>query len=140
MLLVFITSCSNDFLDKQPHEFTDAVFWKTGAQAESALAGAYAPLQDEEALGGEEWCSIEAFSDNAYMNDNYSDYIAMSEFRALQNNEGDLSHNSYVSYYKTIKRDDLGKEEFDVLKTVFFNGNMYSLNFNYIKFVAKSFL
>ena len=104
MLLVFITSCSNDFLDKQPHEFTDAVFWKTGAQAESALAGAYAPLQDEEALGGEEWCSIEAFSDNAYMNDNYSDYIAMSEFRALQNNEGDLSHNSYVSYYKTIKR------------------------------------
>lgn len=104
MIPVLLVSCKKDFLDKQPHEFTDAVFWKTAAQAESALAGVYTPLQDEEALGGEEWCSIETFGDNAYMNDNYSDYIAMSEFRALQNNEGDLSHNSYVSYYKTIKR------------------------------------
>ena len=104
LVLFFVASCSKDFLDKKPHEFTDAVFWKTAAQAESALAGVYTPLQDEEALGGEEWSSIETFSDNAYMNDNYSDYIAMSEFRASQNNEGDLSHNSYVSYYKTIKR------------------------------------
>ena len=104
LMLALLVSCKKDFLDKQPHEFTDAVFWQTAAQAESALAGVYTPLQDEEALGGEEWCSIETFSDNAYMNDNYSDYIAMSEFRALQNNEGDLSHNSYVSYYKTIKR------------------------------------
>lgn len=104
LIPALLVSCKKDFLDKQPHEFTDAVFWQTAAQAESALAGVYTPLQDEEALGGEEWCSIETFSDNAYMNDNYSDYIAMSEFRALQNNEGDLSRNSYVSYYKTIKR------------------------------------
>jgi hypothetical protein len=103
-MLFVLTSCAKEFLDKQPHEFTDAVFWKTADQAESALAGVYSPLQGEEALGGEEWCSIESFSDNAYMNDNYSDYIAMSEFRALENNEGDLSHNSYVEYYQTIKR------------------------------------
>ncbi len=104
VVLFALTSCAKDFLDKQPHEFTDAVFWKTADQAESALAGVYSPLQGEEALGGEEWCGIEAFSDNAYLNDNYSDYIAMSEFRALENNEGDLSHNSYVEYYQTIKR------------------------------------
>jgi len=104
MMLVFLASCNKDFLDKQPHEFTDAVFWKTSEQAESALAGAYTPLQDEEALGGEEWCAIEAFGDNGYMQDPYGDYVAMAEFRATQNNEGDLSHNSYVSYYKTIKR------------------------------------
>lgn len=103
-MLVILASCGKDFLNKQPHEFTDAVFWKSAAQAEAALAGVYTPLQDEEALGGEEWCGIETFSDNAYMNDNYSDYIAMSEFRALENNEGDLSRNSYASYYRTIKR------------------------------------
>jgi hypothetical protein len=104
MMAVVLASCGKEFLNKEPHEFTDAVFWKTADQAESALAGVYTPLQGEEALGGEEWCSIESFSDNAYMNDNYSDYIAMSEFRALQNNEGDLSHNSYVEYYQAIKR------------------------------------
>jgi hypothetical protein len=104
LMLFILASCNKDFLDKQPHEFTDAVFWKTADQAESALAGAYTPLQDEEALGGEEWCAIETFGDNAYMQDPYGDYVAMAEFRATQNNEGDLSHNSYVSYYKTIKR------------------------------------
>jgi|SRR5665647_58676 len=104
LMLVLLASCGKEFLNKQPHEFTDAVFWKTAAQAEAALAGVYTPLQDEEALGGEEWCSMESFSDNAYENDNYSDFIAMSEFRANQNLEGDLSLNSYKSYYKTIKR------------------------------------
>ena len=99
-----LSSCSDGFLDKDPHEFTDAVFWKTAAQAESALAGVYTPLQDEEALGGEEWCGMEAFSDIGYMNDNYSDFIAMTEFRAVQNTENDLSLNSYKSYYKVIKR------------------------------------
>jgi hypothetical protein len=104
VMAVVLASCGKEFLNKEPHEFTDAVFWKTADQAESALAGVYTPLQGEEGLGGEEWCSIESFSDNAYMNDNYSDYIAMSEFRALQNNEGDLSRNSYVQYYQAIKR------------------------------------
>jgi hypothetical protein len=104
VMLVVLASCGEEFLSKEPHEFTDAVFWKTAEQAESALAGVYSPLQDEEALGGEEWCSMESFSDNAYENDNYSDFIAMSEFRATQNTEGDLSLNSYKSYYKTIKR------------------------------------
>lgn len=103
-LIFMLVSCGEDFLDKQPHEFTDAVFWKTADQAESALAGVYSPLQDEEALGGEEWCGMECFSDNAYMNDPYADFVAMSEFRAIQNTEGDLSLNSYKSYYKTIKR------------------------------------
>ena len=102
--LTLLSSCSESFLDKDPHEFTDAVFWKTASQAESALAGVYTPLQDEEALGGEEWCGMEAFSDIGYMNDNYSDFIAMSEFRAVQNTENDLSLNSYKSYYKVIKR------------------------------------
>ena len=104
LMLFVLASCNKDFLSKQPHEFTDAVFWQTADQAESALAGAYTPLQDEEALGGEEWCAIETFGDNAYMQDPYGDYVAMAEYRATQNNEGDLSHNSYVSYYKTIKR------------------------------------
>lgn len=104
LMLLLLVSCNEDFLNTQPHEFTDAIFWKTANQAESALAGSYTPLQDEEALGGEEWCAMEVFSDNAYMQDPYGDYVAMTEFRATQNNEGDLSHNSYVSYYKTIKR------------------------------------
>jgi len=102
--LLILSSCGKEFLDKQPHEFTDAVFWKTADQAESALAGVYSPLQDEEALGGEEWCGMEAFSDNAYMNDPYADFVAMSEFRATQNTEGDLSLNSYKAYFKAIKR------------------------------------
>lgn len=97
-------SCGKEFLKVEPHEFTDAVFWQNAEQAEAALAGAYSPLQDEEALGGEEWCGMEAFGDNGYMNDPYADFVAMSEFRAAQNTEGDLSLNSYKSYYKTIKR------------------------------------
>ncbi|MBX3241464.1 MAG: RagB/SusD family nutrient uptake outer membrane protein [Chitinophagaceae bacterium] len=103
-ILACLSSCSKAFLDKEPHEFTDAVFWKTATQAESALGGVYTPLQDEEALGGEEWCGMEAFSDIGYMNDNYSDFIAMTEFRAVQNTENDLSLNSYKSYYQVIKR------------------------------------
>ena len=36
--MVFIlSSCGEEFLDKQPHEFTDAVFWKSADQAESAI-------------------------------------------------------------------------------------------------------
>ncbi|MBL7764423.1 MAG: RagB/SusD family nutrient uptake outer membrane protein [Chitinophagaceae bacterium] len=97
-------ACSKSFLDKEPHEFTDAVFWKTAAQAESALGGVYTPLQSEEALGGEEWAGMEAFSDIGYMNDNYGDFIAMTEFRAVQNTENDLSLNSYKEYYQVIKR------------------------------------
>lgn len=104
IFVLALTSCAKDFLNVEPHEFTDAVFWKTADQAEAALAGVYSPLQDEECLGGEEWCGIESFSDNAYMNDNYADYIAMSEFIATQNTESDLSLNSYKSYYKVIKR------------------------------------
>jgi hypothetical protein len=104
LAVVTLTSCGKEFLKVEPHEFTDAVYWKTADQAEAALAGVYSPLQDEEALGGEEWCGIEAFSDNAYLNDSYPDFIAMSEFRATQNTEGDLSLNSYKSYYKVIKR------------------------------------
>ncbi len=104
ILIAALASCGKEFLNVEPHSFTDAVYWKTAEQAEAALAGVYSPLQDEEALGGEEWCSMEAFSDNGYMNDNYADFIAMSEFRASQNTEGDLSLNSYRSYYKTIKR------------------------------------
>ncbi|SEL26425.1 RagB/SusD family nutrient uptake outer membrane protein [Parapedobacter koreensis] len=104
LMLAFGSSCSDSFLENEPHELTDAVFWQTAAQAESALAGVYTPLQDEEALGGEEWCGMEAFSDIGYMNDNYSDFIAMSEFRALQNTENDLSLNSYRSYFQVIKR------------------------------------
>lgn len=99
-----LTACSKDFLNKEPHEFTDAVFWQTASQAEAALGGVYSPLQGEEALGGEEWCGMEAFSDIGYMNDNYSDFIAMTEFRAVQNTENDLSLNSYKSYYQVIKR------------------------------------
>ncbi len=104
LMLGLLNSCSKNFLDKEPHEFTDAVFWENAEQAESALAGAYTPLSDEEALGGEEWCGMEAFSDIGYMNDNYSDFIAMTEFRANQNTENDLSLNSYKSYYQVIKR------------------------------------
>jgi hypothetical protein len=104
VIIVALASCGKDFLNNEPHEFTDAVFWKTADQAESALAGVYSPLQDEEALGGEDWCGMEAFSDNGYMNDNYSDYISMTEFKATQNIEGDLDRWAYVSYYKTIKR------------------------------------
>lgn len=104
LILFVLTSCEKDFLNKQPHTFTGAAFWRTADQAETALAGAYSPLQDEEALGGEEWCGMEAFSDNGYMNDSYSDFIAMSEFTATQNTEGDLSWRSYRSYYRTIKR------------------------------------
>jgi hypothetical protein len=104
ILMAFLTSCGEEFLTKEPHEFTDAVFWKTADQAEAALAGAYSPLQDEEALGGEEWCGMECFSDIGYMNDPYPDFVAMSEFVATQNTENDLSLNSYKSYYKTIKR------------------------------------
>ena len=104
LMISLLTACSKDFLNKEPHEFTDAVFWKTAAQAESALGGVYSPLQGEEALGGEEWCGMEAFSDIGYMNDNYSDFIAMTEFRAVQNTENDLSLNSYKSYFQVIKR------------------------------------
>jgi len=104
LALGILSSCSKSFLDKEPHSFTSAVFWQTAEQAESALAGAYTPLQGEEALGGEEWTSMESFSDIAYENDNYSDFIAMSEFRANQNTENDLSLNSYTEYYQVIKR------------------------------------
>jgi hypothetical protein len=104
IITIFLGSCSKSFLDKEPHEFTDALFWKTAAQAESALGGAYTPLQSEEALGGEEWAGMEAFSDIGYMNDNYSDFIAMTEFRAVQNTENDLSLNSYKAYFQVIKR------------------------------------
>jgi hypothetical protein len=38
------------------------------------------------------------------MNDPYGDFVAMAEFRATQNTEGDLSLNSYKSYFRTIKR------------------------------------
>jgi hypothetical protein len=65
LMTLVLASCGKDFLNTEPHEFTDAVFWKTADQAESGLAGAYSPLQDEEALGGEEWCGMEVFSDNA---------------------------------------------------------------------------
>ena len=99
-----LNGCSKIFLDKEPHELTDAAFWKTAEQAEAALAGAYTPLSDEEALGGEEWCGMETFSDIGYMNDNYPDFIAMSEFRANQNTENDLSLNSYKEYFQVIKR------------------------------------
>lgn len=99
-----LNGCSKSFLDKEPHELTDAAFWKTAEQAEAALAGAYTPLSDEEALGGEEWCGMESFSDIGYMNDNYPDFIAMSEFRANQNTENDLSLNSYKEYFQVIKR------------------------------------
>ena len=99
-----LNGCSKNFLDKEPHELTDAAFWKTAEQAEAALAGAYTPLSDEEALGGEEWCGMETFSDIGYMNDNYPDFIAMSEFRANQNTENDLSLNSYKEYFQVIKR------------------------------------
>lgn len=104
LVSTFCISCKKDFLDKQPHESTDAVFWKTADQAEAALAGIYSPLQDEEALGGEEWTGMEAFSDIGYMNDPYADFVAMAEFRATQNTENDLSWNSYKSYFKVIKR------------------------------------
>lgn len=104
LMISLFSACSKTFLNKEPHEFTDAVFWKTAAQAESALGGVYTPLQEEEALGGEEWCGMEAFSDIGYMNDDYSDFIAMTEFRAVQNTENDLSLNSYKEYYQVIKR------------------------------------
>lgn len=104
LALGLLVSCSKSFLDKEPHSFTSAVFWQTADQAESALAGAYTPLQGEEALGGEEWASMESFSDIGYENDNYPDFIAMSEFRANQNTENDLSINSYTEYFQVIKR------------------------------------
>ncbi len=104
LLTGLLNGCSKNFLDKEPHELTDAAFWKTAEQAEAALAGAYTPLSDEEALGGEEWCGMESFSDIGYMNDNYPDFIAMSEFRANQNTENDLSLNSYKEYFQVIKR------------------------------------
>src|SRR4051794_32471250 len=104
IISMLLFSCSKDFLNKEPHESTDAVFWRTADQAESALAGVYTPLQEEEALGGEEWAGMEAFSDIGYMNDNYADFIAMTEFRATQNTENDLSLNSYKEYFKVIKR------------------------------------
>ena len=106
LLLVVLASCGKDFLNKQPAIFTDALFWKNATQAETALAGAYSPLQGEEALGGEDWCALECFSDNAYLNDNgYGDYVALSEFRASQNNmTGDLCGLAYIEYYQSIKR------------------------------------
>lgn len=98
-------SCGEDFLSTEPHTYTDAAYWETADQAEAALAGVYTPFQEEEALGGEEWCGMECFSDNAYLNDNsYSDFESMSEFTATQNTEGDLSQNSYSAYYQVIKR------------------------------------
>ncbi|MFT3701884.1 MAG: RagB/SusD family nutrient uptake outer membrane protein [Agriterribacter sp.] len=104
LILGLLNGCSKSFLDKDPHELTDAAFWKTADQAEAALAGCYTPLSEEEALGGEEWCGMESFSDIGYLNDNYPDFIAMSEFRANQNTENDLSLNSYREYFQVIKR------------------------------------
>jgi starch-binding outer membrane protein, SusD/RagB family len=104
LVTIALTSCGKSFLNVEPHDFTDAIYWQTADQAEAALAGVYTPLQGEEALGGEEWTGIEAFSDNAYLNDSYPDFIAMTEFTATQNTESDLSLNSYKEYYQTIKR------------------------------------
>ncbi len=103
---VAFLSCSKSFLEKQPHELTDAVFWRTAEQAESGLGGVYSPLMDEDALGGQEWGAVESFSDNAYLNDNnsYPEFQAITEFRALQNQEIYLSLNPYKSYYRVIKR------------------------------------
>ncbi len=103
-ILFLLNSCSK-FLDQQPHSLTSAAFWKTADQAEAALAGAYSPLQQEEALGGEEWACLEAFSDIGYVNDvGFPDYIAMTEFRANQNVDGDMSLLGYQQYFQTIKR------------------------------------
>ena len=105
LILVAFSSCEK-FLDKQPHVFTSAIFWQTADQADAALAGAYGALQGEECLGGEDWCGMECWSDNAYLNDTgYPDYIAMTEFRATQNlMEGDLCGLAYGEYYQSIKR------------------------------------
>ncbi|MFT4156259.1 RagB/SusD family nutrient uptake outer membrane protein [Parafilimonas sp.] len=104
-IAILLSSCSKDFLKTDPHTYTEAVYWKSATDAEEGLAGAYSPLQGEEALGGEEWCGMEAFSDIGYLNDNsYTDFLSMAEFRATQNNEGDLSLNAYKEYYQTIKR------------------------------------
>jgi hypothetical protein len=98
-----LNSCSK-FLDQEPHTLTSAAFWQTADQAEAALAGAYTPLQQEESVGGEEWCSMEAFSDIGYLNDNYPDFIAMTNYATNQNTEGDLSLNSYIYNFQIMKR------------------------------------
>lgn len=105
LMAVTLASCEK-FLDKQPHVFTSAIYWQTADQAEAALAGAYSALQGEECLGGEDWCGMECWSDNAYLNDTgYPDYLSMTEFRATANlMEGDLCGLAYGEYYQAIKR------------------------------------
>jgi starch-binding outer membrane protein, SusD/RagB family len=102
--IAFLLGSCKKFLDQEPHTLTSAAYWQTADQAEAALAGAYTPLQQEESVGGEEWCSMEAFSDIGYLNDNYPDFIAMANYATNQNTEGDLSLNSYIYNFQIMKR------------------------------------
>jgi hypothetical protein len=71
-LLVF-TSCKKSFLDVEPTDrYVDETFWKTKEQAEAALNGAYAVLNNTGFYGGITPISRETISPNnyAYNNDN----------------------------------------------------------------------
>ncbi|WP_420151374.1 RagB/SusD family nutrient uptake outer membrane protein [Spirosoma sp.] len=70
LLLVTISSCQRDFLDKNPlNAISGATFWKTESDVNMALVGVYRTLQN--AVYGHRKPFLDAYSDNAYDRHSY---------------------------------------------------------------------
>ena len=103
LLFFMLSACGEDFLDLAPISNANVEnFYKTAADANSAVMAAYASLQGSGLYGSNFYTIFEYRSDNLQPTSTSNSRIAISEFDAGPANE--IIDNTWGSIYNTIFR------------------------------------
>lgn len=116
LLALFMSSCDEDFLDKNPLDSVSSQgFWKTKADVETGLAGVYSRLQQN--FLGYERIYFEGLTDNAYCATNWNQrYLFEMTLGNIAPTTGGALDNMYTSPYRAIASCNLFLDNVDKAK------------------------
>ncbi|QLE01267.1 RagB/SusD family nutrient uptake outer membrane protein [Galbibacter sp. BG1] len=102
-LILTLSSCSDDFLDKKPvSEISSGNFWQLQADAEAGIAGAYDALQPDSYYGFDMYVFGDVRSDNCFAGGDNPDNFAIDNFKTFPTN-GTVTR-SWRQIYTAISR------------------------------------
>ncbi|WP_114782925.1 RagB/SusD family nutrient uptake outer membrane protein [Botryobacter ruber] len=136
-LLVFGTSCNDDFLDKNPlNSVSTQVFWSSEADVQTALAGVYSRLQQN--FLGYERVYLDGLSDNAYLDPGNGNQGGMHNMTigSISPSTGGAMINMYSTPYRAIASCNYFLDNVDKAPMSDAQKNVYKAEVRFIRALA----
>ncbi|WP_345953848.1 RagB/SusD family nutrient uptake outer membrane protein [Mucilaginibacter sp. PAMB04168] len=137
IVLVAITSCSKDFLDRNPlNSVSSQIFWQSETDVQTALTGVYSRLQQN--FLGYERVYLDGLSDNAFLDNNTNQGGNMNTLTTgnLSAATGGAINNLYSSPYRAISSCNFFLDNVDKAPLTDAAKNVYKAEVRFIRALA----